>query len=172
MISDLSQTFLKSVLRYDPLDGSWTWLRREMASPQWNGHFAGKPAGSIDPDTGYLRIRIGKRLYYAHRLAWLYMTGEWPKIEVDHENTNRADCRWENLREATHAENNTNKPNRSDNTSGFKGVSFDKKSQKWVSDFRLNGKRIRRRGFGTAELAHAAYVEDATLHAGQFARVA
>jgi HNH endonuclease len=172
MISDLTQESLKAVLVYDPLAGSWTWLHRPDGSPQWNGNFAGKRAGNIDPDTGYLRIRIGKILYYAHRLAFLYMTGSWPQNEGDHENLDRADCRWSNLRDATHAENNINKPNRSDNTSGFKGVSFDKKSKKWNSEFRFNGRRFRRWGFETAELAHVAYCKDAIERGGEFARVA
>lgn len=169
---ELTQDYLKSVLLYDPVSGTWTWLYRPLASPQWNGNFAGKAAGGLDPDTGYLRIRIGNKLFYGHRLAFLYMTGSLPVNECDHENLDRSDCRWENLRDATHAENNTNKSNRSDNTSGFKGVSFDKKSRKWVSDFRINGKRYRRSGFITAELAYEAYCRDAIEHGGEFARVA
>lgn len=169
---ELTQQFLKSILLYDPIAGTWTWLYRHSSRPQWNARFAGNPAGGLDPDTGYLRIRIGNKLFYAHRLAFLYVTGNWPINEGDHENLDRADCRWNNLRDATHAENNTNKPNRSDNTSGYKGVSFDKKSGKWVSDFRINGKRFRRWGFPSAELAHESYKRDALEHGGEFARMA
>lgn len=168
---ELTQEFLKTVLLYDPMLGTWTWLYRPYASPQWNGHFAGKAAGGLDPDTGYLRIRIGNKLFYGHRLAFLYMTGGWPTNEGDHENLDRSDCRWQNLRDATHAQNNTNKPNRTDNTSGYKGVSLDKKSGKWVSEFRINGQRFRRWGFLTAEQAHEAYSKDAMEHGGEFARL-
>lgn len=166
----LTQERLKEVLDYNPISGAWTWLYRPSATPQWNGRFAGKPAGGIDPDTEYLRIRIDDVLYYAHRLAFLYMTGSWPQNESDHENLNRADCRWENLRDSTHVQNNCNKIKRSDNTSGFKGVWRNKSS--WVAEATVNGVRYRKWGFKSPEEAHAAYDAIVREHAGEFARSA
>lgn len=171
-MKEMMQEYLKSVLLYDPLLGTWTWLYRPTASPQWNGHFAGKPAGGLDPDTGYLRIRIGNKLLYAHRLAFLYMLGKWPDNEGEHKNLDRSDCRWENLRDATHAENNANKGKQANNTSGYKGVSFDKKSGKWVSEFRTKGRRFRKFGFASAELAYEQYKRDVFENGCKFARVA
>lgn len=168
----LTADVLRQILHYEPATGFWTWLPREGASPQFKGKYEGKRAGSIDPDTGYWRIRIGRKLYYAHRLAVLYVVGRWPLDEVDHEDLDRANCKWVNLREATHYQNNTNKKNRSDNTSGFKGVSLDAKSGKWVSDFRINGARFRKYGFLTPESAGDEYARLVALHAEGFGRVA
>lgn len=47
--------------------------------------------------------------YKASRLAWLYMTGEWPKYEMDHINHVKDDNRWVNLRDVTPAENCANR---------------------------------------------------------------
>ncbi len=168
----LSELRLREILHYDRETGIWTWLHRSDRNKQWNGRFVGKRAGCIDLDTGYWRIRIDDILYYAHRLAFLYVLGSWPEDEADHKNLNRADCSWDNLRPATRGENNTNHPTRSDNTSGFKGVSLEKRTGKWTSEYRLNGNRYRRSGFATAAEAHAAYVEDSQKYGGEFARVA
>jgi hypothetical protein len=72
----------------------------------WRGRRA--TVGGIHKSTGYCRIGIDGCLYRSSRLAVLYMTGEWPKAEIDHVNCNKADDRWENLREATHAQNQRN----------------------------------------------------------------
>lgn len=88
----ITQSDLKDQLRYNPRTGEFRWLR--------GGRFnrlAGKSAGYRDPD-GYLLIRIGGVLYQAHRLAWLYMTGNWPNGGfIDHRNTDPSDNRWVNL---------------------------------------------------------------------------
>ncbi len=170
-MAELTQERLKEVLLYNPETGIWTWLNRPDWTNAVKSRFVGKPAGSIDPDTGYLRIRIDDILYYGHRLAFLYMTGEWPADQVDHKNLDRADCRWENLREANNAENNTNKPISPRNKSGFRGVCFDKWSGKWVTNFKAKGKRYRQFGFTSPEAAYAAYLEDVARHGTEFHRV-
>ena len=58
--------------------------------------------------SGYIAIKIAYRSYYAQRLAWLYMTGEWPDVLVDHINRDTYDNRWLNLREAKNEENQQN----------------------------------------------------------------
>lgn len=73
---------------------------------------------------GDLVIRIDRALYKAHQLAVLYVTGRWPKEQVDHENGVRHQNNWGNLREATNSQNNANRGMRPCNTSGFKNVSF------------------------------------------------
>lgn len=103
----LTQTTLREQLSYDPETGQWTWLRPLLRSKMQPGDIAGRIM-----DSGRRQIRIAGAFYYASRLAWLYMTGEWPQHEVDHINRNRSDDRWCNLREATRSQNCYNKESR------------------------------------------------------------
>jgi hypothetical protein len=89
----------------------------------------GKIAGTISE--GYVLIWIDGRFYRAHRLAHLYMTGEWPSKDMDHRECARADNRWGKIRPATRAQNLCNAPRRKDNTSGHKGIDWMKKQGKW-----------------------------------------
>jgi len=112
----LTQAKLKTLLHYNPQTGVWTRLRCSARSD-----LVGKPAGGICGD-GYFYIRVDGGRYKAHRLAFLYMTGEWPAGEVDHRNLSRIDCKWKNLRPATRRMNMANTCVRSDNVAGIKGV--------------------------------------------------
>lgn len=105
----------------------------------------GKPKGSIagtDKGNGYIQINVDKRLYLAHRLAWLYMYGEFPKEQLDHVNHERNDNRIANLREVTHQENGCNQKLRCTNTSGVMGVSWDKVRNKWAVAIKAKSKLI------------------------------
>jgi len=162
----LTQAELKNRLFYDPETGEFRWL---VSS---GGVRAGSVAGGVDKKTGYRRIRALARKYLAHRLAWLYMTGEWPAAEIDHRNLNRDDNRWRNLREASHAENMRNTPRRSHNTSGVKGVDFHKSSQKWRARINVNGRSLSLGYFNNIGEATTAYANAAAEHHGEFARKA
>lgn len=128
---DLTAECVRSILDYDPLTGIFIWRWRDGIHLGTNRRCAGKPAGHVDADGRFVMIRISGRPYMAHRLAWLYMTGEWPKEEVDHKNVNPMDNRWENLREANHSQNNANRPRQPRNTSGVPGIDFYKRIGKW-----------------------------------------
>lgn len=120
----LTQNRLMEVLRYDPATGLFGWLvkpNRRIA--------VGQVAGCVK--NTYVTIGVDGVLHYAHRLAWLYMTGDFPAGEVDHRNRIKHDNRWCNLREATGEQNNANKGVPSHNSSGAKGVSLCKRSGKW-----------------------------------------
>lgn len=93
---------LKSELDYDPLTGIFTWKVKRR------GIRVGKKAGCL-MSNGYLLIRFKRTPVLAHRLAFFYMKGRWPASQIDHKNRIRNDNRWENLREATPSENNSNK---------------------------------------------------------------
>lgn len=95
-MSKLTQEVLKSLLYYDPETGIFVWLVTRQRSP------AGKEAGGYD-EKGYRRICVNGTKVRAHRLAWLYMTGEWPEDQLDHINGLKDDNRFVNLREATNS---------------------------------------------------------------------
>jgi hypothetical protein len=127
---ELTVLRLQQVLEYAPTSGEWHWKRRSDVRGGWNSKCAGKIAGRLDSD-GYRQIAVDGRRYSAARLAWLYMTGEWPPDEIDHKNRRRDDDRWENLRAVTHVQNMANVGLPSTNTSGIKGVYWNKKLGKW-----------------------------------------
>jgi len=129
----------------------------------------GDIAGSM-MSHGYRRICIDNRVYLAHRLAWLYMTGEWPKHQIDHINGNKNDNRHVNLREATNSENMRNTGKRSDNSSGFKGVYWNSEKMRWSAQISYNGRHKSLGTFDTAEEAHVAYRSASEKLHGQFAR--
>ena len=104
---------LQEELSYNAFTGEFFWLkprkRRDVTKPAgWN-------------KLGYLCIGIDQVEYYAHRLAWAFTYGEWPN-EIDHINHKRADNRIENLRDVARVQNAQNQSMRSDNTSGYNGV--------------------------------------------------
>lgn len=167
---DLSPAYVAAVLDYDPVSGDFRWRYRANASPQWNGRFAGKLAGTVN-DRGYVIICIDGGDFRAHRLAWAIMTGGWPSNEIDHDNLDKGDNSWSNLRESTHGENNRNKPAQSNNSSGFKGVSYCKLTRQWIARIMVGGKYLVVGKAATPELAHQAYSAAALEHHGKFARV-
>lgn len=124
---------------------------------------AGDVLGYVRTD-GYRMIAINGKWHYAHRLAWLYMTGRHPVDEIDHINGQRDDNRFENLRECTRSQNMMNVPKR--------GVCFHKGRRKWQASIRLHGKRTYLGTFTTeAEALEAYRVAAQRLH-GEFANVA
>lgn len=122
--------------------------------------------------SGYVAIMIDGKNYYAHRLAWLYMTGKWPDDQVDHIDGNRSNNRISNIRECNRHQNAQNCKTRSDNKLGIKGVSFSKKDNIFVTQIQSNGKVYQVGSFKTAEEAQKAYAEAALKYHGEFARIA
>jgi hypothetical protein len=126
----------------------------------------GRPAGGINGD-GYKRIKINYKLYAVHRLVWV-MHGKDPLTFVDHINGNVLDNRIENLRAATHSQNCMNRCQRSDNTSGIKGVM--RKKDKWYGSVILNHKAYSAGYFDRKEDAAAAVNKLRKELHGEFAR--
>ena len=102
---ELTPEYLRHILHYDPLTGDWTWVN---PNPRARNIRRGDTAGTVRTD-GRRQINLDGRCYLASRLAWLYMTCEWPPDEIDHHNRIKSDDRWENLRAATHSENMYNR---------------------------------------------------------------
>lgn len=153
---------LRELLRYDPETGVFTWLADRTGDVK-----AGSSAGSISGSTGYRLIMLDGRNYREHRLAWLFVHGEWPVSSLDHINRVRGDNRIANLRSATPAQNLANSKRRSDNTSGLKGVS--PKRGKWQARIKIDGHHYCLGSFVRPEEAHAAYMAAARKHYGSFA---
>jgi hypothetical protein len=147
----LTSTLLRELLNYDPLTGKFTRLVRTS-----NRINVGDEAGSFNAK-GYRQIYLGGFNYRANRLAWLYMTGEWPADVVDHINGNRSDDRWVNLRDVPGYVNQQNyKRARRDSSTGFLGVSAS--NGRYTARIRVAGKYLSLGSFSTPELAHLAYL--------------
>jgi len=107
--------------------------------------------------------------HLAHRLAWLYMTGSWPNSDIDHEDRDRSNNAWRNLRLATKQQNARNRTITSNNTSGVKGVSWDKEKQRFQARLGCSGKNIHVGYFSTLAEAATARHAAATEAYGEFA---
>ena len=118
---------------------------------------------------GYVQYTSTKDGLHNKRLHRMIM-GEPDGREVDHKNTDKLDNRRENLRIATHKQNCKNKNKQSNNTSGFKGVSFKKQNQKFQATIHIDGKKKHLGLFVTAVAAHEEYKRAAIQHHGEFAR--
>jgi hypothetical protein len=124
-------------------------------------------AGCLKQSTGYWYIKIDGCDYQSSRLAFFYMTGEWPVGEVDHINRKRADDRWDNLREATGSQNRVNRESNG-NSTGFKGVTFDTKYLKpYIAKIQINGVSKYLGSFETAEEAHSVWYSAACTAFGK-----
>lgn len=166
----LTAETLRSLLRYDPETGEFRWIARD-GKKAWNTKYAGKLAG-FNWTVGaicYRSIRIFDWPFLGHRLAWLYMTGEWPAGGIDHRDGDGLNNRWANLREASKVENAGNVRAKSRNTSGFKGVS-QKSNGRYRASIQSHGKWRHLGTFVTAEEAHSAYAAAAAEAFGEFAR--
>ena len=133
--SDLTRARLKELMHYDPDTGVLTWLEDRGGRAK-----AGTEAGATS--TGYKRPMVDGQRYLAQRLIWFYMTGRWPKSQVDHEDRNPLNNRWTNLRPATKKQNGENRKLHKRSTSGASGVSWDKRLCKFRARIFHHGQSI------------------------------
>ena len=134
----ITQETLKKYLRYEPDSGLFI-----RVAPY--GRHAARKAGEIagcKSGSGYLYIRIEGTRHSSHRLAFLYMNGEFPPEYVDHVNHVKDDNRWCNLRLANKVQNSHNQSMYSTNTSGVTGVSWNTRQEKWSAEIMVNGEAI------------------------------
>jgi hypothetical protein len=155
MPGEVTAKELRRLLNYDPSTGLLTWRVRGRGGPR--GITVGAIAGSHNRERDCIQITINGRHYRAHRLAWLWMTGEWPDPQVDHINRCGTDNRWSNLRIATHQQNLVNciksRPRHPDLPPG----AYPRRG-KFYSRILINGRDRVLGTFATAAEAHAAYV--------------
>lgn len=129
---------LWEILDYDPETGILIWERRNeedceywtaRGARNFNSQYSGKEAGCVrkvrnrDYFRRELKLPDGKN-YLAHRVAWAWMTGEWPENMIDHEDQDSLNNRWNNLRDVDNSVNQRNTTRRKDNSSGVTGVSW------------------------------------------------
>jgi hypothetical protein len=107
------------------------------------------------------------KTFWLHRV----ITEAPDELEVDHQNLDRLDNRRSNLRKCTHSQNNTNKKRQSNNSSGFKGVSWHNQDELWRARINVNGKAVLLGLFSNLEDAARAYAEAALRLHGEYARV-
>lgn len=162
----LDHNLLKCVLDYSPETGVFTW--RQRASNRIKiGDIAGR-ASSI----GYILVGLRGKRYWAHRLAWFYVHGSWPSQTIDHIDGNKLNNCISNLRLATMPQNIANSKRSKRNTSGYKGVSYDRERGLWRANIKAAGHHKQLGRFSTPEEAHVAYMEAARKYYGEFARAA
>jgi len=171
---EITQEVIQELLEYNEVTGDFVWKHRSRKyfgnsrlQTLWNARYAGQPAGCIDTK-GYLTIGIFNKVIRAQRLAILITDGYFP-VAVDHINMDRLDNRRCNIRVASRSQNQFNQKIPCTNTSGIKGVWFDKRRNKWVSQIRANGLRHWVGEFETLEAAAAAVKTARNKLHGEFA---
>lgn len=147
---------------YDPAVKRLRW--RNPTSPRLK---PGALAGTIHPQRGYIKVKIGDKFYPLHRLMWFYKYGRWPKVHLDHiDGTPHDNTR---VRECTISQNHANRKCRKDSISGIKGVS-QAKSGRWVAKVTKDGLCNHLGTFDSPQDAQAAYMKGARRLFGEFAR--
>lgn len=162
----LTQEILKRHFSYNRETGDF--IRIYIESKCYK-RFEGTVAGSTDSD-GYRIIRFNCSKYKAHRLAWLHEYGELPPDQIDHINGIKNDNRITNLRLSSTSTNAMNVGLKKNNTSGYKGVNFNKANKKWKASYEINSRYIYIGYFATPELASIAYNEATKKVFGEFYR--
>lgn len=155
-----SQSTLHKLLMYDPHTGVLSWRLRpaeffansgrggsEGQASRWNGRWAGKRAGTLHKQSGYIYLSLpkvggGSIRVLGHRTIWCHFFGVWPKLQIDHVNGLRHDNRIANLREASNKHNARNMTLMASNTSGVCGVYWERSVGKWCAQIIVDGKRV------------------------------
>lgn len=148
------------IARYEPETGDFVWLES----------LTRRKAGTKAARRPYVQLSIGGKLYYAHRLAWLVVYGEFPKGQLDHINGDPSDNRIANLREATPRQNSANTRAHRDNKSGYKGI-FKLKSGKYMAAIKEDGRLNYLGVFDDPVVAYQRYSAEAIRIHGEFARL-
>lgn len=161
-----SAEVLRAILRYDAPTGRLFWRERAEAGRGWAVQYAGRPAGGAS--NGIMRVRLaGYGSLLAHRVIWKMAHGTEPP-EIDHVNGNPLDNRLDNLREASHSRNCSNRGPRQ-RASGFRGVT--RQGRRWRATIQVDGRWMSLGSFDDPAAAHAAYRRAAQDHFGAFARL-
>ena len=150
--ASLTASRLRALFKYQKRTGAW----KRLVSTSYRS-LAGETTFGCLNANGYRQLAIDGKVYLCHRLAFLYVAGEWPAEHVDHIDTDRSNNKWRNLRQATVKQNNQNQGLRRNNTSGLKGAYFNKARGTWFSSITVNSKVKHLGTFQSREHAAKAY---------------
>jgi hypothetical protein len=162
----ISHEYLLERLVYDEETGLLTWKVNKNGSRRWNSRYSGQVAGAILL-TGYISVSLDGSLYLAHRLIWFMVHGEWPE-KIDHKDLDKKNNRMCNLRLVSHSQNLINRHVQTNNRSGYKGVCFNNRDNRWMATLKRNGKQKYLGLFNTKEEAYTAYCKAADVNDGFF----
>lgn len=157
----LAHEKLVELVDYDPATGVFRWRKNGR------GYVAGQTVGSPN-GSGYIEMRVGGCRGLAHRFAWFYVHGGWPKM-VDHVDGDGCNNAISNLRLATYSEQNANLRRRKDNRSGVKGVCWDSSIRRWKARVYFQGRKWQQTFKSKEEAATAVRKARVAMH-GEFAR--
>lgn len=160
----VTQEILKDFVIYNPETGVFSY-KPKIEKGSWK-----LKHGGTCTDRGYIVVKVHGKDYLAHRLAWLYVHGEWPEEEIDHINGIKDDNRIVNLREANRIQQMSNLKKSKANTSGYKGVSWSSNARGWQAEIKHNNKWYYLGTFHDPKEAHKAYCKAARELKGEFAR--
>lgn len=152
---------LSEAFEYNPETGVLTRIfksgKRRVVASGYKGSF-------------YPKVGFNGQEYVVHRIIWALVHGGFPDLFIDHINGNKSDNRICNLRLATDSQNKTNVGKRQNNTSGIKGVSWDRANNKWMAHATLNGRGYNLGRYADKNAAAAAYQSFARENHGEFYR--
>lgn len=156
---------LKDFLSYEAETGKIFWVKSPNEKIK-----VGQVAGTTDKK-GYIRVKVFKKSYLAHRLAWFLHYGEWPSRMLDHKDQNPSNNKISNLRECSRSENGRNRQSKKNSSSGYLGVCWGKYQNKWLAQARFNGKLVYLGSFTEEVDAAKAYDNFAKQFFGVFANL-
>lgn len=170
---EMTAEYLWSLVEYDPLTGIMKWLCDRSGR-----RLRGMEVGCIRPD-GYRHVKIDRKMYLVHRLAWLYVHGRWPMRFIDHKSTIRSENWIDNLRECTRSQNGANRGAQLNNAAEVKGVhavTWSNGKVMWKAQIYVTKEGGKKVGeylgcYPTKEEAGEVYAHRASEIFGQFARV-
>ncbi len=173
-MSELTAGIVRELLDCDIETGEMRWKERDVkwfkqgkrtaehSCKIWNTKNAGQKASRLNPGSGgYFRVRIFNKFYPSHRIIWLWHYGKWPDHQIDHLDGNPANNKIDNLADKTNAENGKNRKMHAKNISGYPGVSWCTREQKWKASVNIQGKPKHLGYFEIKEDAYSAFLEKA-----------
>lgn len=168
----VTPAYLHERLLLNPDTGVVFWRNSSSVPKNWNTKYAGKEAGLKTLVDGYRVVNILNKPYKLHRVVWAMVNGEWPTIDIDHIDGQRDNNAISNLRLAGSVMNHGNMViKRSNNTSGYKGVSWDARYKKWRASIKVNKKAKKLGAFSSKHDAAEAYNQAAIAGFGAFAKI-